>query len=83
MNLKPKPRTASAPPAMDFPGRTSLKPHECARSIGCHVDHIYDLVEEGILKGVDIAGGGNRTDRRCLRIPVEAWRQFIAARSTS
>jgi len=70
-------------PSLDFPGRTTLYPHECALRLGCHVDHIYDLIEEGILRGINIAGGNNLTDRRCVRIPIEAWRAFLAARVTA
>ena len=83
--LSPKPATPSARPTppLDFPGRTTIRPHEAAAAIGCHVDHIYDLADEGVLKAVNISGGNNLTDRRCLRIPVEAWRQFLLARSTS
>lgn len=69
-------------PSLDFPGRTTLYPHECATRIGCHVDHIYDLIEEGALKGINISGGNNLTERRCVRIPIEAWRAFLRAKTT-
>lgn len=69
-------------PSLDFPGRVTMYPHECALKLGCHVDHIYDLVEEGALVGINISGLNNLTDRRCIRIPIEAWRKFIAARAT-
>ena len=68
-------------PSLDFPGRTTLYPHECATRIGCHVDHIYDLVEEGIIKGVNIAG--ETKGRRTVRIPIESWRAFITSRTTA
>jgi hypothetical protein len=67
-------------PSMDFPGRTVLYPHECATKLGCVVDHIYDLVEEGQLGAIDISGRNNLTNKRCLRVPIEAWRKFIEAR---
>ena len=70
-------------PSLDFPGRNVLYPHECAAKIGCHVDHIYDLIEEGQLKAIDISGRNNLTDRRCARIPIESWRLFLAARTTA
>jgi hypothetical protein len=34
-------------PGLDFPGRTTLYPHECAARLVCHVKHIYDLIKEG------------------------------------
>jgi excisionase family DNA binding protein len=69
-------------PGLDFPGRTTLYPRECAARLGCHVDHIYDLIEEGQLKAIDISGGNNASARRCARIPIEAWREFITKRRT-
>lgn len=68
-------------PSLDFPGRTALYPFEIAERIGCHVDHVHDLVEEGQLRGVDISGRNNVSNRRCLRIPIESWREFIKART--
>ena len=69
-------------PGLDFPGRTTLYPHECAARLVCHVKHIYDLIEEGELRAMDISGRNNLTDRRSIRIPIEGWRAFIAARTT-
>jgi len=68
-------------PSLDFPGRTAMYPFECANKIGCHVDHIHDLVTEGQLKAVDISGRNNLSERRTLRIPLEAWQEFIRART--
>lgn len=84
--MKPTPPTP--PPqlefgSLDFPGRTALYPHECATKLGCHVDHIYDLIEEGRLVGINIAGGNNLSSRRCVRVPVEAWRKFLTENRTA
>ena len=68
-------------PSLDFPGRTALYPFECALRLGCAVDHIYDLITEGQIGAVDISGRNNLSDRRCLRIPVEAWKKFIRERT--
>ena len=73
---------SNVPPSLDFPGRTALYPHECASRLGCTNDHIYDLIEEGLLKAIDISGGNNLTNRRCVRVPIEAWRDFLTRRST-
>lgn len=69
-------------PSLDFPGRTVLYPHECAEKLGCTVQHVLDLIEEGRLPAINIAGGNNLTGRRCLRIPIEAWSGFVRAAKT-
>ncbi|HZV35181.1 MAG TPA: hypothetical protein VFB72_11465 [Verrucomicrobiae bacterium] len=83
--LKPvavKPGEVAIPAALDFPGRFTLRPEECAQKLNCAVDHIYDLIEEGALGALDISGFGNKTARRCLRVPIDAWRAFVRKRST-
>jgi hypothetical protein len=70
-------------PSLDFPGRTALYPHECAARVGLSLQHIYDLIEEGDLIGVDFSGKNNLTDRRTLRIPLEEWRKFLLSRKTT
>ena len=69
-------------PSLDFPGRTVLYPHECAAKLGCTVQHILDLIEEGRLPAINIAGGNNLSDRRCLRVPIEGWRKLIQDSAT-
>lgn len=64
-----------------FPGRSSLLVREVAEALGCDERHILDLITEGELIAVDIAGGGNKTARRYLRIPVSAYDQFIKKRA--
>lgn len=66
--------------SLDFPGRTMLYPHEAAERLGCSIDQVYDLADEGAISAIDIASPGSR--RRELRIPIEAWRNFIIARMT-
>lgn len=68
--------------SLDFPGRTTLYPYECAERIRCTTNHIYDLIEEGKLVGIDISGRGNLSNRRCVRVPVEAWRAFLKSNRT-
>jgi hypothetical protein len=70
-------------PSLDFPGRTTLYPHECAERIGCAAQHIYDLIEEGQLGAINLSGANNLTDRRCLRVPIESWRKFLVERTTA
>lgn len=66
--------------SLDFVGRTTLYPRELAERLGCSIDKIFDLADEGLLCAVNIASKGSR--RRDLRIPIEGWRIFILARLT-
>jgi hypothetical protein len=74
-----------------FPGRNFLLISEVAKALKCSNQHVTDLIEEGLIVAVDI---GNPTDnpaksaetvktaRRCLRIPVSSYDNFLRARST-
>jgi excisionase family DNA binding protein len=64
-------------PSLAFPGRTMLYAHEVAAKLSCDVKHVYDLIEEGKLRAVNIAGGNNVTDRRFIRVPIEAWNAYV------
>lgn len=67
-------------PSLTFPkDRRVLYPHELAALLRCSVDHIYDLIDEGKIRAVDISGANNISERRTLRIPVESWGQFVTA----
>lgn len=66
--------------SLDFPGRVTLYPHEIAEKLGMSVDQVHDLVDDGSLVAVNIASSG--AARRALRIPVEAYRNFILERIT-
>ncbi|MGA9451491.1 MAG: helix-turn-helix domain-containing protein [Verrucomicrobiia bacterium] len=81
---KPTSKSSQAGPARGSkrPAGAALLPSDCAERLGCHVDHIYDLIEEGQLKAINIAGMNNLTDRRCCRVPVEALDDFLRRRSS-
>lgn len=72
-----------------FPGRTMLLIAEVAAAWKCTEQHVLDLVEEGQLVAVDIRGAvakkpsemGNKTARRCLRIPVSSYDHFVKERA--
>jgi len=64
-------------PSLQFPGRNSLRPQEIAERLQITTQHVFDLIEEGKIRAVNIAGANNISDRRYLRIPVEAWETFI------
>ncbi len=74
---KPAPHFAS----LDFPDRHLLYPHELADRLGCCIRHVYDLIAEGQLRALNISGGGNNSDRRSIRVPIECWRQFLSERT--
>lgn len=73
----------TAPQQLDFPSlafpkdRQMLYAHEIAAKLRCTVDHVYDLIDEGKMRAINISGANNLTDRRHLRIPVEAWNAFV------
>ena len=67
--------------SLDFPGRTVLRPQEIAKRLGVSDQHILNAVEEGSLQAVNLAGAG--ASKRCLRIPVESYRDWVLRRLTN
>lgn len=67
-------------PSLDFPGRTTLTVDEIAEKLGVTAKHVGDLIAENELQGVDAAG--KDASRRCMRVPVESYRDFVTARMT-
>jgi len=61
-------------PGLSFTGRAVLYAHEVAAKLRCDVRHIYDLVDSGKLRAINIGG---LSERRYLRIPIEAWEAFV------
>lgn len=71
--------------SLDFPGRTTLLPREVAQRIGISEQHLLDLIDEGALQALNIAGfhgipENSSAARRYWRIPVEYYRDFILSR---
>lgn len=67
-----------------FPGRSLLLISEVSKALKCTNQHVIDLVEEGQLVAVDIAGpvaDPSQKPRRCLRIPVGSYDNFLHART--
>ena len=63
--------------SMAFPkDRQMLYPHEIAQKLRCTVRHVLDLITEGKLRAINIAGV-NATDRRFIRIPIESWEKYV------
>jgi excisionase family DNA binding protein len=54
---------------------------QAAKELGCADNKIVELIDEGKLPAIDIAGSGS--SRRCLRIPIiEARKAFSKLRAT-
>lgn len=71
--------------SLDFPGRSTLYPHEIEERLGISRKHFDNLVEENLMPAIDIAGdheAPNRANqrRRYWRVPIESYRQFILTR---
>lgn len=64
-------------PSLAFPKeRRVLYVFEVAEMLRVTQRHVIDLIDEGKLKAVNIAGD-NSTDRKFYRIPVESYDAFI------
>lgn len=68
--------------SLDFPGRTVLYVWEIAEKLGGTVQHYLNLIDTGELVALDTACRDGGKTRRMLRVPVEAYRNFIVARLT-
>ena len=64
-------------PGLLFPGRQVLYVFEVAERLCITEQHVLDLIEEGKIKGVKVAGV-NATDRKYWRIPNEAYEKYLA-----
>lgn len=66
-----------------FPGRSVLTLREVAHALRCHPDHLLKLIDTGRIVALDISTGrpikpGHaREHRRCLRVPVSSYDQFV------
>lgn len=81
-------------PSLDFPGRDSLKVTELAPRLGISWSHLVDLLHEDGVAKLDLSFGSPvarpapgqeaphapRKPKASLRIPLSAWRQWIATR---
>jgi fibrillarin-like rRNA methylase len=64
-------------PSLKFPpGRTVLYLFEVAEKLGITEQHVADLIAEGKLQAINIAGK-NCTARQFYRVPVEAYEAYI------
>src|SRR4051812_37896536 len=75
---RPAPKREFDFPSLDFTGRAVLYMHEIAARLGCSVDLVYDLADDGSLSTINLASKG--AQRRELRVPIEAWHRFVLER---
>lgn len=66
--------------SLDFPGRSTLYLGEIGERLGCSVRHLLNLIDDGEFVGLDVSAGA--ANRRSIRIPIEAYRNFILKRLT-
>lgn len=66
--------------SLDFPGRSTLMLHEIAGRLGVSVRHMLNEVEAGELVALDLKN--KRVSRRCARVPVEAYRDYVLRKLT-
>jgi excisionase family DNA binding protein len=66
--------------ALDFPGRFVLRVSEVAKVLSITERHVIDLIEEGKLRAINVAGN-TTTGRKFYRIPVEAYLAYLRAQT--
>ncbi len=67
--------------SLDFPGRTTLRAEEIAAKLGITRQHVLNHIEDGSLQAIDARRDG--VERRCLRVPLESYRDWIVRRLTT
>lgn len=66
--------------SLDFPGRSTLLVWEIADRLGCSCKHLFNEIDAGALVVLDLAAKGS--NRRCARVPIECYRDYIFKRFT-
>jgi hypothetical protein len=61
--------------SLDFPGRSTLMLHEIGERIGLTVQHLLNEIESGELAALAVQGKG--VSRRCIRVPIECYRDYV------
>lgn len=67
---------SSVRPHVLFPGRSSLYVHEVAKALRITPQHVIDMIAEGKIQAVNIAGK-NQTKREFWRIPVSEYDAYL------
>jgi excisionase family DNA binding protein len=77
-----KPPQPEEYPGLTFPkDRRVLYIHEIAAKLRCTKRHVVDLIDEGRLRAINI-GGWMPSGRRKLRVPIEAWNDYLRRNMT-
>jgi len=66
--------------SLDFPGRSTLMLWEIAERLGVTDRHLAGEVESGELVALDLKTKG--IARRCMRVPVEGYRDYVVRKLT-
>ena len=72
---------SSVRPHVKFPGRTTLYVHEIASALQITGRHVLDLISEGKIQAVNIAGKNNATAREFWRVPVSEYDRYLRENS--
>lgn len=61
-------------PELKFPAaRGAVAPLEVAEKWGVTDRHVFELIDCGELRVLNLTGVGNKTSRQCLRVPVSSY----------
>lgn len=74
---------SSVLPHAIFQGRSTLLVREVATALECSEDQVERLINLGELVAINISGSGQPARRRCLRIPVSSYDQFVKKRAAA
>jgi hypothetical protein len=66
--------------SLDFPGRSTLMLWEIAGRLGVSDRHLAGEVDNGELVALDLKTRG--IARRCIRVPVEGYRDYVLRKLT-
>ena len=64
--------------SLDFPGRSTVLVREIAERLGVSERHLFNEVDSGALVVLDLKAAGS--SRRCARVPIECYRDYVAGR---
>jgi len=66
--------------SLDFPGRSTVLVREMAERLGVSERHLFNEIDSGALVVLDLKAKGSA--RRCARVPIECYRNYVSARLT-
>lgn len=66
--------------SLDFPGRSTVLVREIAARLGLSEKHLFNEIDSGALVVLDAKSAGS--SRRCARVPIECYRDYVLKRLT-